>query len=32
MKKTTWEDLAKIVDNGTTHITIPTPKGWKCNL
>lgn len=22
--------LAGIVDNGTTVITIPTPKGWKC--
>ena len=22
--------LSKIVDDGTTTITIPTPKGWKC--
>jgi hypothetical protein len=26
-------DLSKLlplVDNGTTHVTIQTPKGWKC--
>lgn len=22
--------LSAIVDNGTTYVTIPTPKGWKC--
>ena len=24
-----WDEL--IVDNGTTHITVATPKGWKCD-
>ncbi len=24
------KELEKIIDNGTTHITIPTPKGWRC--
>ena len=23
-------DLKDIVDNGTTYVTIPTPKGWRC--
>ncbi len=22
--------LARIVDDGTWEVTIPTPKGWKC--
>lgn len=25
------ELLDKLVDNGTTVVTIPTPKGWKCD-
>lgn len=28
-----WNDmpgLKDIVDNGTTVVTIPTPKGWRC--
>lgn len=24
-------ELKDIVDNGTTVVTIPTPKGWKCS-
>ena len=25
-----FKGLEKLVDNGTTVVTIPTPKGWKC--
>lgn len=25
-----FKDLEKIVDDSTTHVTVPTPKGWKC--
>ena len=24
-------ELAGIVDNGTTHVTVETPEGWKCD-
>lgn len=24
------KDLASLVDNGTTYVTIPTPDNWKC--
>lgn len=25
-----FDDLMDYVDDSTTHITIPTPKGWRC--
>lgn len=30
MKKSDLQMLNVLVDNGTTFVTIPTPKGWKC--
>lgn len=29
MKKD-FEELADLVDNGTTHVAVPTPEGWVC--
>lgn len=28
---TSFDDLAKIVDDGTVHVTVETPAGWKCS-
>lgn len=26
-----FDDLGKIVDDSTTHVTVPTPEGWQCS-
>jgi hypothetical protein len=25
------EGLEKLIDNGTTYVTVETPDGWKCD-
>lgn len=30
LQRKDMEDLLKLVENGTSHITIETPEGWRC--